>query len=531
MVLERRLARIGLAAAVLLLALIGTSTYRNAGLQSEASAWVTHTHRVVEALEAVVFGISEAESAVRGYAATRDDAYLEDLEPALASSKRGFVEARSLTRDNVRQQEMLRQLEPILDRRLTLLRERQTQLLAGAPPGIPYEHRALSKQIRGTIATAVGVEQELLVERTSRAAAHLETTRALSGLGMAASIGLVLFAFFFFDREMRQRRVAERRLGLLLELGELLQACRTPSEAFEVIRKFSPTFFPGHSGRVSLLRASRNALESQVHWGDESMLGKTAFEPDDCWALRRGQSHASRVSETKMACKHVSDPRPKATLCVPLIASGELIGSLHLAGDQKLDADLLQRTGAAAEQFALAIANLELRETLRNQSIRDPLTGLFNRRYTEATLQREIARAARDEGPLSLMLLDVDHFKRFNDEHGHDVGDAVLKQLGALLAAQTRGSDVASRLGGEELLVILPGANLEAGRLRAEQIRLKVSEVVIRAQGKVVGPVTVSIGLSAYPDHGSTPEELMKAADDALYRAKHEGRNRVLAAE
>jgi diguanylate cyclase (GGDEF)-like protein len=179
----------------------------------------------------------------------------------------------------------------------------------------------------------------------------------------------------------------------------------------------------------------------------------------------------------------------------------------------------------------MAIANLQLRETLRNQSIRDPLTALFNRRYAEETLSRELSRAAREQLPLSLLLLDVDHFKKFNDAYGHETGDEVLKRIAALLRQKTRGGDVASRLGGEELLVLLPGAALGDALNRAEQIRLGVEALELRVSGKVIGPVTISTGVAVFPTHGTDAAELLRSADAALYKAKHLGRNRVVAAE
>jgi diguanylate cyclase (GGDEF)-like protein len=173
----------------------------------------------------------------------------------------------------------------------------------------------------------------------------------------------------------------------------------------------------------------------------------------------------------------------------------------------------------------------EVEKKLREQSISDPLTGLFNRRFLEETLTRELSRAKREQRPLALVLLDVDHFKRVNDTYGHDAGDAVLKAIASLLRAETRGGDVASRLGGEELLVVLPGASVEQARAKAEGLRAKISELVLESGAAPIGPVTASFGVSAFPKHGEVAEELMKSADKALYRAKHGGRNQVMVAE
>ena len=177
------------------------------------------------------------------------------------------------------------------------------------------------------------------------------------------------------------------------------------------------------------------------------------------------------------------------------------------------------------------MANLRLRESLRAQSIRDPLTGLFNRRYMEETLERELRRAARDRHPVGILMLDVDHFKRFNDHHGHDGGDAVLAGLGTLLAGNVRGGDVACRHGGEEFVLILPGASTIESRRRAAELLEVTRDFQIVHGGQLLGPVTCSVGVAAYPEHGTTREALLRAADTAVYRAKHEGRNQVVVAE
>jgi diguanylate cyclase (GGDEF)-like protein len=180
-----------------------------------------------------------------------------------------------------------------------------------------------------------------------------------------------------------------------------------------------------------------------------------------------------------------------------------------------------------AEYLALALSNLKLRDTLRQQSIRDPLTGLFNRRYLEETLALEIERAKRHNGPFSVMMLDLDHFKQFNDTYGHEAGDTVLEVLGGFLQRQVRGGDIACRYGGEEFALILPGAALEVAHKRAEQLCGGVRTIALEYKGQSLGPLTVSVGVATFPTHGESAELVLHAADTALYQAKHEGRGRV----
>ena len=178
-----------------------------------------------------------------------------------------------------------------------------------------------------------------------------------------------------------------------------------------------------------------------------------------------------------------------------------------------------------AEHIALALANLNLRETLKRQSIRDPLTNLFNRRFLDEYLERELLRAARSHSPVSVIMLDVDHFKSFNDEYGHAIGDSVLINLARLLQSIVRGGDVACRYGGEEFVVILPDSAVEGAAKRAEEIRMAASHMETAASNS---PISVSIGVAECPTHAVTPIDLMQAADNALYLAKLQGRNRVV---
>jgi diguanylate cyclase (GGDEF)-like protein len=221
-----------------------------------------------------------------------------------------------------------------------------------------------------------------------------------------------------------------------------------------------------------------------------------------------------------------------------MAAQGEALGILHLAGPRGgmggPTGSAEERTRLAvtvAEHLALAVANLRLRESLRAQSIRDPLTGLFNRRYMEETLERELRRAERARHPVGILVLDVDHFRRFNDAHGHDGGDAVLAGLGGLLLANVRGGDVACRHGGEEFVLILPGASTLESHRRATELLEATREFQVAHAGQLLGPVTCSVGVATYPEHGTTREALLRAADTAVYRAKHEGRNQVVVAE
>jgi diguanylate cyclase (GGDEF)-like protein/PAS domain S-box-containing protein len=320
--------------------------------------------------------------------------------------------------------------------------------------------------------------------------------------------------------------------GLLGKMGELLQSCTSTKEAFSIVLGYAPKMFPNLKGAVILLNASRSLLEVVGEWGGCQLLADV-FEPDSCWALRTGHVYMMEARTGGVACGHATDVT-NSYLCIPIQAQGEALGVIHF--QSKIEAHQISElelslAGTFAEQAGLAIANVRLREALRSQSIRDSLTGLFNRRYLEETLDREVHRAARAKQPLGMVMLDLDHFKRFNDTFGHDAGDAILREVGLFFARHTRADDIACRYGGEELVLILPNADVEATRLRADQLRLEAKELQISHRGESLGMVTLSAGVAAFPVHGSSPRQLMAAADAALYRAKKNGRDRVVVAE
>jgi diguanylate cyclase (GGDEF)-like protein len=182
-----------------------------------------------------------------------------------------------------------------------------------------------------------------------------------------------------------------------------------------------------------------------------------------------------------------------------------------------------------AKQVALALGNLKLKESLKNQSICDPLTGLFNRRYMEESLEREFSRANRNKSSVAILMMDLDHFKRFNDTFGHQAGDTLLRALGDLLKRSTRGQDIACRYGGEEFVLVLTDSNLAGAVQRAEILRQQVKQLSVEYAGQLLGAVSVSVGVAFFPDHGTTMSDVLRASDQALYCAKREGRDRVSA--
>jgi diguanylate cyclase (GGDEF)-like protein len=317
------------------------------------------------------------------------------------------------------------------------------------------------------------------------------------------------------------------------ELSQLLHSCLTLEEAHRQVALVLPRFFP--AGALLMLNPSRNLLDSVAVWGSASMA-QGPFSPDTCWALRRGATHLVQPKNFALRCGHVDQTSRAGHLCVPLVGQGESLGVLSIQIPANPASTVaLQRTQQFAvtvtAQMSLAFANLMLRETLKYQSVRDPLTGLFNRRHMEEFLARELLRANRNHKPLAVFMIDLDHFKEFNDSFGHEAGDILLREVGALFSSQIRGGDIACRYGGEEFLIILMDANLDAARQRAENLKGQVRNLQVHHRGQTLRQVTVSIGIAAYPDHGTSAQEMINAADRALYRAKTSGRDRIVVAD
>ena len=326
-------------------------------------------------------------------------------------------------------------------------------------------------------------------------------------------------------KELEQRN---DEISLLGQLGELLQSCNTSEKASLVIGQSVQNLFPGNSGAVYLFNSSHNLLEAATLWG-KAPPSETVFAPDECWALRRGRPHGAAEIAAGFKCRHVQ-PDQTAYLCMPLVAQGEAIGVFHvsLGSTDPLQSERKENLALrVSEHLGLALAKLKLQETLKHLSVRDPLTGLFNRRYMEESMERELIRAQRQAKEMGVIMVDIDYFKRFNDTFGHDGGDALLRKLGNFLQKHVRGSDIACRYGGEEFTLILPEASLEVTHQRAEKIRESVKDLRVHQGQKVLDPITLSMGVAVFPGHGTTHRALLQAADVALYRAKETGRDRV----
>lgn len=319
---------------------------------------------------------------------------------------------------------------------------------------------------------------------------------------------------------------ARREVEQLFKMTDMLQSAAGYGDANAVLRATMAKLLPELGGALYVFNNSRDRLDLSVtwDWGDAEPAAST-ISPSHCWALMRGKLHLNEVGRDALRCEHLLGD--VLVLEIPMMARGEVYGLLQIQCAGPDAEPRLSRAEplatAIADGMSLALSNISLREKLRTQALRDPLTSLYNRRYMEDALERYSNLAERNGRPLSVIMIDLDHFKLLNDEHGHAMGDAVLREAAAAIAGATRPSDVACRYGGEELVVLLADCGLEEAAAKAELLRARIESLSdlhgIR--------ITASLGVAALPDTSATGSDLLAAADAALYKAKQAGRNRV----
>ena len=372
-----------------------------------------------------------------------------------------------------------------------------------------------------------------------RARFSLIVLTAIALVALSFAVSMTFSANRLRLRQMKDRNQSERAIldeqlrlarevQLLGELNEWLQSSRSLDELFDMVARFMTHILPHAEGSVYVYSNSRDVLDGCASWNGGSH--KDHIHPEECWGLRRGRTYEYGSSEIEFVCEHAEPHDGRAYYCFPILAHGETVGLMHLrAFDKHCEEFKANRKLAqmCAEQISMAIANVRMRDQLHDQSVRDPLTGLFNRRHMTESLRKFINASQTKGNNLSIIAVDVDHFKKFNDNHGHDAGDMVLRAVGSVLEQACEGDDVACRPGGEEFTLIVPGASQEDVITKAEMLRQAVEAVVVRYGEKALPRITISLGVAHYPAHGTMPQDLLRSSDDALYDAKAKGRNQV----
>ncbi|MBZ5498962.1 MAG: diguanylate cyclase [Acidobacteriia bacterium] len=551
----------GFVLAFVVLLVVGVVSYRTVSDLVGTGNWVTQTRHVMEHLSNLRSQLDEIEIGESAYIITPEESYLHPYDQGIAAAHETIKELYLLMADPG-QRRGLDELGPLINERIALA-QRVVESRPDKGFGIAVElmqagrSKQLTDEIRRRLAGLADREQWLLDERQRVAEAHVRRTYYTLLTGSALCGLILLTAGVIIFRDMDQVRKTEQALqrsngellhsvnelerraqeiGRLSDLGDLLHSCETAEEAFKVIAQCVPHILPSVSGALGVISNSRNIVEIAAVWG-EPRLNEQVFPPADCWALRRGRLNHVQDAASALRCRHAGD-MTGPYVCLPLMAQGEALGLIHLQrnsgsgdGEAAWMSEAGQKlAGTVADQISLAVANLRLRDALRQQSVRDPLTGLFNRRYMEESVELELRRAMRSSRSMGILMLDLDNFKRFNDSFGHDAGDMMLREFSSVLKAGIRSCDIACRYGGEEFALILPEATLEVSRQRAEQLRECARHLNVQHRLQSLGNITVSIGVAAFPEHGNRLDTLLQAADEALYRAKREGRDRVMTA-
>ncbi|HJU05734.1 MAG TPA: diguanylate cyclase [Nitrospiraceae bacterium] len=555
----------GFAVALLILGAVGLTSYLSMMRLLESARSESHTHEVLEKLERVLSLTKDIETGARTFVLTGSEQYLAHYHLALNAIEQDITDLRLLTSDDPAQQHRLDRLEHHVAEKLARSRDLITlRKDKRRPPAALMPLLAQGKEvmdgIRKSVAEMQDEEHILLSRRTIETKTSARTATTVILMGSVLALMLVGLASVLISRDMAWRKQAEKQLEashtqltgwvrelereareqtLLSELGDLLQTCLTIEEAHTVIAKGMRDLFPSTRGSLYLISSARHGLEAAASW-EQPGKQPHIFQLDACWALRRGHMHAVKDPAAGPCCGHLDSTPLSGYFCLPLMAQGEVMGLLHAQSllfdgarpddPQMFPSESHRRLAAiVGEHISMALANLRLREALRFQSIRDPLTGLFNRRYMEESLDRELHRAMRSQTPLGIVMIDLDYFKRFNDRFGHAAGDTLLTTVGDFLRTQIRAEDIACRYGGEEFVLILPGSSLDATQTRAEQVRDGMRRLHVEHRGQSLGVMTLSAGVAAFPHDGITTKVVLQAADEALYQAKATGRDRVVA--
>lgn len=337
------------------------------------------------------------------------------------------------------------------------------------------------------------------------------------------------------EETMRDGLQRNTELALLNEMMSVLPSARDTTEAGQIIGRLVPRLFGLYGGAIWLYVGDTDCLTLLNTWG-RLRQPPTHMSIEDCWGLRRGQMHRVEDPDDPLHCAHTHyAPRAQEPhVCLPLIALGVTIGMIHLQWSEHASCTVkppaMELLRSTAEQIGLAIGNVHLREKLRSQAIRDPLTGLYNRRHFNEFLTRRLAEAVRSGRSFGLLMIDLDHFKSINDTYGHDAGDEVLRSTATLLQQSARADEAVFRLGGEEFLLVLNDGDETDLLGCGERLRRELEAHRRLWNNAPLPTVTASLGLARYPQDGRDEHTLMLKADAALYTAKRTGRNRVCGA-
>jgi len=534
------------AGALLFTLMAGFFVYSNTQSLVVAKDWVQHTQEVLTSLQTASLLVDRIEFSERLYTLDKDENQLNTAHLSAIGLESVALRLHMLVSDNAGQTHSSQTLTACAGSIRNEIFE---------PEKFPLLSTTELLGCREAISLMAEQERGLLKQRTekSQSSSLLSLTTECAFVGFSLLTLVVLFSFLLRDAVLRrstakrttetnenlassvqalEERISDARLLTLCR--DELQLCVDVRQVYRAAAVSLDRLLPGSSGSLCILNPSHNLLEAVSTWGSHTSMQAETFAPETCCGLRLGQLRWRRMGVSEIDCTHFSAEPPDHYLCAPLVAQGETLGMLSIECSQPEAYAMLQRRMDGILQLlqliGMAAASLNLRARLENQSVRDPLTGLFNRYFMEIVLARELARANRQESSVAMLMLDVDHFKRFNDAYGHGAGDAMLRGIGEVFRASVRTEDTICRYGGEEFAIILPGATPQIAAMCAERIRAAVTGLRLSVDIAPGANASVSIGIALYPADAADGETLLRKADQALYRAKHNGRNQVCTA-
>ena len=504
--------------------------------------WLDHSHDILtnaltqsQRLDRIGYGM-------RLYEGTGSSGDRRAAQAAAVAMHAGVLDLETLTQDNPSQSRHAKELSAKIEELSEALNE-------ATVPDATLDH--LIQDNRRILNLIQAEERELIRQRSQSLQASREVILLSRTVFLGFSLLVIIVLFWFLLRDAIRRQYFEKKItiandqleatvqelerqgkqaNLLKETRDELQLCVTANDAHQISARHFQELVPGSSGATMIINNSRSMLEAAATWNNPSELAET-FEMDACCGLRAGRSRWRRPGQSELHCTHFVGTPPENYVCIPLAAQGDTLGFVFLSCPTKEIADLaysrMQQIQGMVELSSMALGALNLRAKLESQSIRDGLTSLFNRHFMEIALERELHRAARRQVTLAVMMLDVDHFKVFNDTFGHEAGDEVLRAVAQCFQQFVRSEDIVCRYGGEEFVIILPEISEELALERANTIRQNVNNLRLKFAGKTLRPVTISIGLAMYPDPARGASDLLRMADRALYDAKHAGRDRI----
>lgn len=520
----------------------GFIVYSNTQHMIETRDWLDHSHNVLTSLQGQSQRLDRIDYEMQLYNATRDPSQLRAAQSAAVSMHAGVLNLGGLLRDNSSQTRHVEELDN---------KVHELSLALDGPKASSEVAEHAIQDCRLVINIVQEEERTLLRQRSDELQKGRERS-LLSGAGfLGFSLFVLIVVFAFLLRDAFRRRSFEQRISmtndqleatveelerrgseaiLLKTARDELQLCVTTKDALQCGVRHFEELVPGSSGATIMINNSRSMLETAATWNDPSSL-LDSFDMDACCGLRAGRPRWRRPGQSEIHCTHFLGAPPEDYVCIPLAAQGDTLGFVYLTFPTKEIADLansrMPRVQEMVELASMAIAGLNLRSKLESQSIRDGLTNLFNRHFMEIALERELHRATRRHVSLAVMMIDIDHFKMFNDTYGHEAGDVVLRAVAQCFQQSVRSEDIVCRYGGEEFVIILPEISEELAVERANTIRSNVNGLRMKFKGEPLRPITISAGLAMFPNPARDTADLLRKADHALYDAKHAGRDRV----